>query len=205
MQRFLLAIEFIVVYIVIPSAIFLRFITLNRIAILIILCATSVVFLASEPEFSIKTLLRTKIKKGQILWVLKRFLLSVPALLLLGMILVPDDLFTVPGKDPLFWTGGSVIYILLSVIPQEILYRVFFFHRYRKLFPGKGLLLFASTVVFSFVHIIYLNLVAVALTLAGGYFFSKTYQETDSFLLTVIEHSIYGCFLFALGLGPAFS
>ena len=46
MQKLLLAIEFIVVYIVIPSAIFLRFITLNRIAILIILCATSVVFLS---------------------------------------------------------------------------------------------------------------------------------------------------------------
>jgi len=110
-----------------------------------------------------------------------------------------------------FWVkihySGQVdrLSILLSVIPQEILYRVFFFHRYRELFPGKGLLLFASTVVFSFVHIIYLNLVAVALTLAGGYFFSKTYQETDSFLLTVIEHSIYGCFLFALGLGSAFS
>ena len=197
MQKLLLAIEFIVVYIVIPSAIFLRFITLNRIAILIILCATSVVFLASEPEFSIKTLLRTKIKKGQILWVLKRFLLSVPALLLLGMILVPDDLLRFQVKTHY---SGQVdrLFISCFLLSHRRFFTGSFFTVTGNFSPARFTAICIDGSILFRAH--HLPQPCSSGTNPGrGYFFSKTYQETDSFLLTVIEHSIYGCFLLLWG------
>ena len=132
--------------------------------------------------------------------VLKRFLLSVPALLLLGMILVPDDLLRFQVKTHY---SGQVdrLFISCFLLSHRRFFTGSFFHRYRKLFPGKGLLLFASTVVFSFVHIIYLNLVAVALTLAGV-ISSQNLPGTDSSAYSH-EHSIYGCFLCS-GAGSGF-
>ena len=38
----------------------------------------------------------------------------------------PESLFNVISKKPLLWLGFSAIYVLISVIPQEIIYRYFF-------------------------------------------------------------------------------
>jgi len=63
---------------------------------------------------------------------------------------------------------------LVSVYPQELLYRAFFLHRYQPLFGrGWGMLL-ASAMAFGFVHIIFRNSLAVALCVIGGFLFSLT-------------------------------
>jgi uncharacterized protein len=52
---------------------------------------------------------------------------------------------------------------VLSVYPQGIIYRAFFFERYRGLFPGPAMLIVVSAAAFSFAHIIFRNPIAVGL------------------------------------------
>jgi uncharacterized protein len=97
-----------------------------------------------------------------------------------------------------------VAYPVLSVYPQGILYRAFFFQRYAALFPGKWAMIVASAAAFAFLHIIFRNWLAVALTFAGGLLFAARYAETDSLFTSSFEHALYGCWLFTIGLGQYF-
>jgi len=55
------------------------------------------------------------------------------------------------------WVLIFILYPLFSVYPQELLYRTFFFHRYRPLFGGGWGMVIASALAFGFVHIIFRN------------------------------------------------
>ena len=106
-------------------------------------------------------------------------------LILLGLavrIFAPEFLFSLARRQPLFWALIMLLYPLLSVCPQEFLYRAFFFQRYQPLFgSGRGMIA-ASSLAFSFVHIIFGNWLAVGLCCLGGLLFSLTYQRSGSLL-----------------------
>jgi membrane protease YdiL (CAAX protease family) len=97
-----------------------------------------------------------------------------------------------------------VAYPIFSVYPQGLLYRAFFFERYATLFPGKWVMILASAAAFAFLHIVFRNSLAVALTFAGGLLFAWRYAETASLATSSFEHALYGCWLFTVGLGPFF-
>jgi uncharacterized protein len=107
-------------------------------------------------------------------------------------------------RSPVFWAIVMVAYPLLSVYPQGILYRAFFFARYAALFPGKWTMIFASAAAFAFLHIIFRNWLAVALTFVGGLLFAVRYAQTGSLFTSCCEHALYGCWLFTVGLGQFF-
>jgi len=92
----------------------------------------------------------------------------------------------------------------LSVYPQGLLYRAFFFERYASLFPGKWVMVLASALAFAFLHIIFRNWLAVGLTFLGGLLFAMRYAETGSLATSSFEHALYGCWLFTVGLGQYF-
>jgi membrane protease YdiL (CAAX protease family) len=112
-------------------------------------------------------------------------------------------MFNMIKKDPWSWLILIVLYPILSVVPQEIVYRSFFFARYKKIF-AKYFLVFMSAASFSFAHIIFHNYIAVIFTFIGGLYFAISYQQTKSLLLVVVEHSIYGMFLYTIGFGEFF-
>jgi uncharacterized protein len=107
-------------------------------------------------------------------------------------------------EHPRLWTAVMVLYPVLSVYPQGILYRAFFMHRYAALLPGKWVLLLASAAAFAFLHIIFRNSIAVVLTFFGGILFAWRYAQTGSLLTSSVEHALYGCWLFTVGLGEYF-
>jgi membrane protease YdiL (CAAX protease family) len=107
-------------------------------------------------------------------------------------------------QHPAFWAVVMVAYPILSAYPQGLLYRAFFFERYAGLFPGKWAMILASAAAFAFLHIIFRNWLAVALTLAGGVLFAARYAETGSLATSSFEHALYGCWLFTVGLGQYF-
>lgn len=116
----------------------------------------------------------------------------------------PDLLFSMIKRSPILWVVIMVLYPLLSVYPQELLYRAYFFHRYEALFGSGWGMLLASAVAFGFVHIIFGNWLAVALCVMGGLLFSLTYQSSGSLVLTCLDHAIFGNFIFTIGLGRFF-
>jgi membrane protease YdiL (CAAX protease family) len=93
---------------------------------------------------------------------------------------------------------------VLSVVPQEILYRVFLFRRSRALLASGGARVASSAVLFGFAHVIYGNWIAVTLSALGGILFAWTYERTGSLKLVAHEHALYGGAEFTLGLGPYF-
>jgi membrane protease YdiL (CAAX protease family) len=97
-----------------------------------------------------------------------------------------------------------LLYPLVSVYPQELLYRAFFFHRYQPLFGSGWIMLLASACAFGFVHILFANWLAVGLCFVGGLLFAFTYQKSGSLLLTCIDHALFGNFIFTIGLGQFF-
>jgi membrane protease YdiL (CAAX protease family) len=112
--------------------------------------------------------------------------------------------FNLVRQNPVLWAIVMVAYPVVSVYPQGILYRTFFFERYASIFPGKCLMIVASAAAFAFLHIIFRNTLAVALTFLGGLLFATRYAETSSLAVSSFEHALYGCWLFTVGLGQYF-
>ncbi|AFU99078.1 CPBP family intramembrane glutamic endopeptidase [Simiduia agarivorans] len=109
--------------------------------------------------------------------------------------------FRLPTQDTGSWLILLVAYPLLSVLPQELIFRTFFFHRYKKIIPSKKQRAWLSASVFAWAHIVYGNWVAVLLAFAGGVLFAFTYAKKRSTLACVVEHSLWGLWLFSFGLG----
>lgn len=112
-----------------------------------------------------------------------------------------EALFNVLLTKPRFWLFILFFYSVFSVYPQELIYRTFYFQRYSNLFKNKNLFLFVNAIVFSLGHIFFKNPLVMLLTFLGGLLFAITYNKTQSTLLVTIEHAIYGCWLFTVGMG----
>lgn len=129
-------------------------------------------------------------EKQQLKILLFRFPILAFLLLALIKIYYPDNFLNFPQQYPGFFILFIVLYPLLSVIPQEFLYRTFFFKRYRVLFKQPLLMVVASTIVFSYLHIIFHNIESVLLTLIGGYLFSQTYRGSGSLRLVTLAGTL---------------
>ncbi|MFF5085540.1 CPBP family intramembrane glutamic endopeptidase [Actinoplanes sp. NPDC000266] len=139
-----------------------------------------------------RSALRASLPRVVALW-------AVVSLLALGAVAVfdPGNLLILPREQPWLWLAICIGYPLLSVYPQELLYRGFLMHRYPY---GPA----ASAVAFGFVHLLFGNILAVAATLAGGWLFARRYQRTGSLLVVSVEHALYGITIFTIGLGRFF-
>ena len=112
-----------------------------------------------------------------------------------------DALFNVMTTKPKLWVIILFVYSFFSVYPQELIYRTFFFQRYKELISNKKLFIFINAIVFSLGHIFFRNTLVLLLTFFGGLLFAFTYSKTKSTLLVSIEHAIYGLWLFTVGMG----
>ena len=116
----------------------------------------------------------------------------------------PELFASFARERPAFWAIVMIAYPVLSAFPQEIIFRSFFFRRYQSIFATRWLMIAASGVAFAITHVLFQNWVAPALCLVGGVMFAKTYDETRSLALVTIEHALYGCMIFTVGLGRYF-
>jgi membrane protease YdiL (CAAX protease family) len=116
----------------------------------------------------------------------------------------PEQLFGFVKSHPAFWVLLMIAYPVLSVYPQGVIYRAFVFERYRSLFPTTMLMIVASAAVFGFSHIIFRSPWSVVLTFAAGLLFAWRFSATNSLLVSAIEHALYGCYMFTVGLGALF-
>jgi uncharacterized protein len=117
---------------------------------------------------------------------------------------VPDRLFRFPRGAPLMWIVVAIFYPLLSVYPQELLFRAFLMQRYGPAFGNGVATAAASAAAFGYAHIIFGTAISVVLTVVAGWMFARRYQRTRSLLTTSVEHAIYGVLAFTVGLGDLF-
>ena len=110
-------------------------------------------------------------------------------------------LFSVVVSKPHIWIIILFVYAFLSVAPQEIIYRHFFFKRYEPIFENKNMFLLINMFCFSLCHLFLLNIMVLLLTFIGGGLFAYTYQQEKSMLWVCIEHTLYGYLIFTVGAG----
>ncbi len=113
----------------------------------------------------------------------------------------PSSLFCVPKSNPKLWVIILLVYTFLSVWPQEVIYRTFFFNRYDGFFKDKRLLIVVNAIVFAMAHLFLRNTLVIVLTFIGGLLFAYTFKNTRSTTLVSIEHALYGNWLFTVGMG----
>lgn len=117
--------------------------------------------------------------------------------------MMPERLFSFVLHRPTLWAVVMMLYPVLSVYPQELIYRSFFFHRYRELLPLSALII-VNILSFSLMHSIFHNWIAIIFTLFGGALFVHTYLRSRSLLMVTLEHALYGNLIFTLGIGNFF-
>ena len=190
--------EFFFIFFILPSAIFFRFFN-NSFSNSLFSFTLSIVILYFDKSFSF-TSLRKKIDWKFIII----FSLIFLSLSFLYVILVDKDLlFIFPKTNFELWLLVILIYPFLSVIPQEIVYRVFFFQRY---FPNERSFYFLTLlnmIVFSYGHIVFNNVHAILITAIVSPIFTYAYLK-KSFFTCVILHALGGQIIFTLGLGKYF-
>jgi uncharacterized protein len=160
--------------------------------------------LRQEPTFHGAAVLRFRGVNERLYALLLR---DAALIVLLGIAvwrLAPELLFSFVKNNPSLWAVVMVLYPVLSVYPQELLFRVYFFRRYAPLFGGGLGMVAASAVAFGFVHVIFGNWLSVVLSAIGGVLFVLTYQQSGSLALVCIEHALFGDFIFTIGIGQFF-
>lgn len=115
----------------------------------------------------------------------------------------PEALFAMPRHRPGFLLVIWALYPLLSAMPQELIFRPLFFHRYGVLIPHDRAALLVNAAIFSFAHLMYWSPVVAAMTFAGGWIFARAYL-TRGFPAAWVLHAVAGNMLFAVGLGTWF-
>lgn len=133
-----------------------------------------------------------------------RFIIFVIVSSLLVLILSPENLFILPRKQLTLWIMIMIFYPIWSAYPQELIYRSWYFHRYRSLFKREWAFLVLNALLFSFSHIIFRNWLAIVLTFFGGLMFALTYKRSNSLMTVFIEHLLYGNYIFTVGIGQYF-
>jgi hypothetical protein len=141
------------------------------------------IYLVNDPAFDRNTFLNWKQGRTELGKIMVMFGISAIVMLVLIWIIDSSKMFQLLRSNPLLLLMISIFYPLFSVIPQGLAYRSMFFHRYGDLFPGKTLKIISSAAVFAF-----------------GY----RYYKTKSLAVSVLEHAMYGVWLFACGLGYFF-
>lgn len=159
---------------------------------------------AFDKSFDWRTALLKPMPETTLRSILVPFAIGVPVVLLAIWIVMPDHLFNLPRERTKLWAKMLLLYPFTSVLAQELIFRVFFFHRYAPLFTRSSVMIAASALVFALSHVIFRNQIALALTLAGGVLFAWRYWRTGSFQAVWIEHTLWGWLLFTSGLGIYF-
>jgi uncharacterized protein len=204
-RRFLIW-ECLAIFLVLPSlmAVFAFYRPVLYTALWLI-CVYCLLVLTAKPNFSWARLWHGEPwSKAMLRAALLRFVCLT--VLAIGLLLwfAPEKVFDFPRSRPQIWALVMLLYPLLSVVPQEMIFRSFFCTRYAPLLPQPLAMIAVNALAFGYVHIIMQNWVAPLLSVIGGVVFAVSYRQHKSLKWASIEHALYGCMLFTVGLGGFF-
>ena len=205
MRRAWLAVEAAAIFVALPLAVGFGPWALPKIPTLLVVTLGCALLLRHDEGWDRGELAWSRWTRAQLRPLVVRFLCLAPAILVLARLRVgPEGLFEFVRRAPWIYLAVLVLYPFLSAFTLEVVWRSFLFHRYRPLFGEGTARVAASALLFAFLHVLYGNLVAPALTLVGGWMFARTFARTRSLWLVTIEHALYGLWLFTVGLGRDF-
>jgi membrane protease YdiL (CAAX protease family) len=190
------------IFLGVPLFLYIELIPHLKIVTLLVLCIVCLVILLRDRTFDRKQFGLNGFSQWRMLAI--RYGIVAACLALYTFFAEPQHAMTIVRHNQIRWALIMIIYPILSVVPQEIIYRVFFFHRYGLLFKEKRLSLLANAVLFAVGHIFFRNWVAIIGAFAAGLLWATTYLGSRSLLVVAIEHALYGDLVFTLGIGYYF-
>jgi uncharacterized protein len=203
-RRAWLALEWFALFAIVPTVAALKLIPLHLLLILAIAAAACIAVLLRDPEFDRQQFWNVEGARRGVHRIIITFAV-LGALMALGVAtFMPDRLLSLVRSHPEVWALIMIGYPVFSVYPQELIFRTFMFHRYRNLFADRRLMILMSGLAFAYAHVFFENQIAVLMTLIGGLLFAWTYERTRSTFAVWVEHSLYGCLVFTVGLGRFF-
>lgn len=202
-KKVLLLIECIVLFFILPAALFFcrHWVAWRITPIMLLAAAGCLGALALDKSFDKKRLWRVGNITAHIGKICLTFI--VPALLIGGFTFLFQEVrfLYFPRAEPGLWLAFIVLYPLVAVYPQEIVFRAFFFHRYEGLFSNRAGLILINGISFGLAHLFYSNWFAPVLSAFGGALFAYRYARAGSVVASTIEHGLWGDFLFTVGMG----
>nr|WP_319393995.1 CPBP family intramembrane glutamic endopeptidase [uncultured Desulfobacter sp.] len=194
----LFAFFFITPFILIP---FRQFLAFKIVPILILLGIGIYVYLKNQTDFQNSNLIRFTNMGTHAKGMLLIIGFGVPVLIAFTRQMIPGHLFSFPATHPKMWTIVMVAYPVLAALPQELIFRCFFFHRYGKILVHPKAMILANGISFGMFHMFYGNPVAPLLSMAAGFLFAWRYHRSQSLPIVAIEHGIWGNLIFTIGTG----
>lgn len=160
------------------------------------------VLLLKDPSFDRKVL--TRFDRDYLGKSITRMIIITVLLIWFTWWIFPELFFMYPVENFKSYVITFFLYPVASVFPQEIIYRVYYFHRYHRVIPEKYLLMLSNAFIFGLTHFIYANWIAPIATFMAGWIFIYTYYKTRSLLNVSLEHYFYGLIMFTIGFGYFF-
>lgn len=203
-RNIILSLEFGLLFFGVPLLLFFDKNIIHPSAILLPVLVALILYFRKQKEFHSRDLFRLNISKK--MWLKQAAIVLAAGIFLLGYVMVfePENVFNLPKRNPAIWLAMLGFYPVFSAYGQEVVYRKFLFMRYHKLFQQKWVLILASGISFSFVHIVYFSVLSLVLTFFAGIYLAWLYNKTKSVLFTGIIHGILGFLIFTVGLGQHF-
>lgn len=208
--RLVLLGEFILLFVGLPLVLFFHFATAwPRIPVLWAGSVYCLITLWRDPRFDRRQLWNVSRAGSQLGQILALFATGAVVIGALVRVYAPQLFLIFPRTHPGFWLFVMATYPVFSVYPQGLVYRAYLLHRYRPLLQpdpagAPSLMIFASAAAFALMHVVFHNWIAIALTFPGGVLFARHYLNSKSLFTATLEHALYGCFLFTIGLGQFF-
>jgi uncharacterized protein len=202
--RIWLMLEFLVLFLGIPLLIYLDKDFIHPSIIILPVLIFIFILLRRNSDFKWRELFRWMVPRKVL--VINALIVLACALLVLAYVFLFDreNLFNLPRAHPWIYLAICIFYPVFSAFGQEIIYRTFLSKRYSRIFPKDWHFVAASAIAFSFMHIVYYDPLSMILTLIGGFYFARVYQQTGSVLFTSVLHGIFGIIFFGVGMGQYF-
>ena len=205
-KKIYLSIEFLSLFILLPVTLFLFRTSMRRmvIPILLAVCILILFILLFDNSFDKKMLWKTRNFLINFKSVLIKLIIGGVVLTVLVYVLNNQIIFYLPKRNPQLWLIILVFYPLFSAYPQEVIYRLFFFHRYKMIFNRRVVMILVSGFCFGLAHLFFFNFWAIILSTIGGILFAHTFSKSNSVIIASIEHGLWGDLIFTIGLGLYF-
>jgi hypothetical protein len=206
-RRVWLAIEMLLLYIAAPIGVYslLYDYRIPLFQIFPVIFILFIVILTMDRNFSWRGALTRGISLRELASMLGIFLIAAPILTLFAWHDSRARFLAFPLYAQNVWLTVMVVYPLVSVTTQEIMFRLFYFARYRAMFGSDAqAAIVLNAVLFAFVHIIFQNITTLVISFFGGLLFAWRFEKTRSFWAICLEHTLYGNLIFTLGLGRYF-
>lgn len=194
-------VEFLGLFVAVPVAIAVALPARMMFPALFTFTALGLVLLHRTPGFQWRHL-----REGRVNWpVVAGFGLAVLAL---SWAVVewrfPGRAFALARQNPAFLLVIFLFYPVLSALPQELIFRVLYFRRYRAILPGGRPGVVLNAAIFALAHLMYWHWIVAVMTFGGGLIFAAAYKRPQGFLMALALHAVAGCAIFGAGLGILF-